>query len=492
MRFVAAAAAALVLAAVSLTDDAAATRPPVVVLVLDEFPTESLLLPDGRIDRARYPGFGRLAARSTWFPNATTVADSTTHALPAILDGRMPRGGVPPTSAGHPHSLFTLLSRHGYRIHSNEDVTSVCPHRLCGEPRFSWERVFTRLFSGRVERLEATIDSLGRRGPPSFSFHHALLPHMPWSYLPSGRSYRGDDEPFTKGVSGPRGFDDPFLTLQNRQRHLLQVGLVDREVGRLLDRLEAARRLDRALMVVTADHGIAFDLGVRSRRSVSARNIDEIAPVPLFVKRPRQRRGRMSPAWVRTVDVVPTVAALLHLHLPWRVAGRSVFAARRTPRAVGMPDRSLRGKVSIAVRTLRRRRRANLRQMARVYGVGRESLYRIGPHPGLIGRWLDTRTLPTSALRAEIDERRPSFDPASGSVPSWVSGRILGGAASERHDLAVTVNGWVAAVARSFRLRGSADERFSALAPEAAFRKGLNSVELLEVRDGRLLRMDTV
>jgi Sulfatase len=484
--------AALCVAIVALAIPAtAAARPPVVVLVLDEFPTDSLLRPDGHIDRARYPGFARLAAHSTWFPNATTVADSTTRAVPAILDGRMPRRRVPPTAAGHPHSLFTLLARHGYRVRSNEDVTSVCPRRLCREPRFDWRRVFMRLFSGRVERLEVTIAGLGRPGPPTFSFHHALLPHMPWSYLPSGRSYRGDEEdPFTKGVSSPRGFDDPFLTEQNRQRHLLQVGLVDREVGRLLDRLEATGRLDRALVMVTADHGMSFDLGVRDRRAVSERNVDEIAPVPLFVKRPGQRHGQKSRAWVRTVDVVPTIAALLHLRLPWRVAGRSVFRHRRSPRLLRMPARELRGHVSIRLRSLEGRRRGNLRLKARLFGVGRESLYRIGPHPELIGRPVDPAALPGSPLRAETGDRRPWFDPASGFVPSWISGRVVGGPAGRRHDLAVALDGRIAAVARSVRLRGSAQERFSALVPEDALRPGANSIEILELRGGRLLRMN--
>ena len=51
----------------------AATRPPVVLIVLDEFPVDSLLLPDGRIDARRFPGFASLARHSTWFPNAGAV-----------------------------------------------------------------------------------------------------------------------------------------------------------------------------------------------------------------------------------------------------------------------------------------------------------------------------------------------------------------------------------------------------------------------------------
>ena len=62
-------------------------------------------------------------------------------------------------------------------------------------------------------------------------------------------------------MSGPLGFHDVFLTNQNQQRHLLQVGFVDREITQVLDRLERVHLLNRALVVVTADHGIGFDVG---------------------------------------------------------------------------------------------------------------------------------------------------------------------------------------------------------------------------------------
>ena len=52
-------------------------NPPVVILLLDEFPADVLLGRDGRIDPVRYPNFARLAREGYWFPNATTVYDST-------------------------------------------------------------------------------------------------------------------------------------------------------------------------------------------------------------------------------------------------------------------------------------------------------------------------------------------------------------------------------------------------------------------------------
>src|ERR671932_90731 len=74
--------------------DAAAKKPKhphVVLIVFDEFGGDILLGPDGRIDAGRFPHFAALAHDGTWFRNAQTRYDSTTKAVPLILDGMAPR-----------------------------------------------------------------------------------------------------------------------------------------------------------------------------------------------------------------------------------------------------------------------------------------------------------------------------------------------------------------------------------------------------------------
>ena len=65
--------------------------------------------PDGHIDAARYPNFARLARDATWYRNATTVADYTERAVPALLTGDRPTTAALPIASDHPESLFTLL-----------------------------------------------------------------------------------------------------------------------------------------------------------------------------------------------------------------------------------------------------------------------------------------------------------------------------------------------------------------------------------------------
>ena len=103
-------------------------------MVFDEFPVSSLMRADGSLDAQRYPNFARLAHDATWYPRATTVHDSTTIAVPAILTGQRPEPGSLPTLADHPDNLFTLLGKR-YTIHGFEQVTRLCPSRYCPRTR---------------------------------------------------------------------------------------------------------------------------------------------------------------------------------------------------------------------------------------------------------------------------------------------------------------------------------------------------------------------
>jgi hypothetical protein len=70
-------------------------------------------------------------------------------------------------------------------------------------------------------------------------------------------------------------------------------------------------------------------------------------------------------------------------------------------------------------------------------------------------------------------------DPASGSVPALLDGKIPSGVA-DGTPLAIAVNGTVVAVSRAF-VPGSKSARVLAMIPPRAFRRGRNAVEVYEV-----------
>ena len=481
----------------------ASVEPPVVVLVLDEFPTDSLLTPSGEIDAARYPNFAALARISTWFPNAYTVYDSTFKAVPAILDGVMPVDGTAADQRSHNANLYRLMHRHGYDVVDVESASALCPENICPGSRTRRPGVLARLAGpGRPARLHRWIGAIRRRERPTFYFEHALLPHGPWIYLPSGRAMRPLGEEPIKNAHRWPSFDVTGLTRHNELRHLLQVGYVDREIGRLLRRLRQTRLLHRALLVVVADHGQSFDVGVHSRRRVSDTNVEEIAPVPFFVKLPNQSAGRRDPALVRNLDLVSTIADVLGVRVPWRHDGRSAFSRLTSRRQViELPKRDFDGIVTISGEELSRRRARRRLARARIFGTGRQSIrrygdpwaaaYRIGPNRSLLGRRAAPLTSGVAAAGAQVYPpglvRRLPRGRRSEVVPTLVTGELTGDVPGAERDLAIAVNGRIAAVGRSFHLVRPEHEYFSLLVPESALRTGANRLELFEVHAGRTL-----
>jgi hypothetical protein len=470
--------------------DAAAkrpTRPHVVLLVLDEFPSDTLLGPDGRIDAGRFPNFAALAGDSTWFRNAHTAYDSTTKAVPLVLDGLRPRPKTAPIVRDHPQSIFTALGRRGYRIVTSEEATAMCPARYCPSERRRQPAIIPNLKGGRAERFGQFVRSIHASRRPTFWMKHALLPHGPWIYLPSGHRSRPEGPELLPGMQTVPGFYDQYVTDHNEQRYLLQLGFVDRLLGRLVARLKSQGMYDDTLVVVTADHGFAWQVGVPTRRSVTQSNVNELGPVPLFVKAPSQTEGRVNDALAQTLDVTPTIGDVLNVPLGYRTDGRSAFSrAVRERREVSLVKRDFSSVVRMPAGRWKAQRRAVVRRRLRQLGSGDwASLYTsLGPHRELIGR--DVTSARSAAGTRAIISHSPSYARvrrSSGLVPCQIAGRIQDSGAPRERDLAIAVNGRIEAVGRSFHLKGETAESYSVMVPENSLHDGRNTVEVLEVTD---------
>ena len=481
-----------------------AVGPPrtIVMVVFDELPLTSLMEPGGGIDASRYPAFARLARDGTWYRGATAVHDSTALAVPAMLDGKYPRPGLESDVYSHPANLFTLLAPH-YELHVSEEATGLCPTSMCVPTPGTTASHLSRGKPGRFRRFVRGIRPTPR---PALWFKHVLLPHVPWQYYPSGVSYRRFAPEPIPGLNGPLGFGVPWLVKVSYQRHLLQLGMADRLLGELTARLRSAGLYRDALVVVAADHGIGFHVGLE-RRTVRPRNVQDLAPVPLIVKLPRSGGGRVVDRHVQTIDVLPTILDLAGVPVPARLDGRSLLgpvAAAEARRAivyhrVGIELNTVGGRYEFDAAAVARRRDEAVRRKAELFGSGGgpnpAALYRIGPHAELVGRRV--ASLPRAPLgeddgegpRARIDQAADLrvVDPASRFVPGEITGTIEHGRRGGGRAVALALNGRIAATGRSFSLDGTPNvENFELIVPESAFRAGPNRAELLEFfpRDG--------
>ncbi len=461
-----------------------------VLLVFDEFPSTDLLAGHRRIDRRRFPNFARLAADSTWYRNATTVSDTTFTAVPSILEGRVHRyrtGGL--RSVGP--NILSFLASHGYRVRAEAEANHVCQRRFCGRQRST--RYY--LVRSRLARINSFIGSIGPSRRPTLWFKHVLLPHLPWIYLPSGKQYIRGYRPPLRGINSARGVFDPGLERLSYQRHMLQVMALDRTIGRLIDRLKNTGLWNRALVIVVADHGISFRVGETDKRIVTRANIQGIAPVPLFIKRPRQRRGRVSGLYARNSDVAPSIAHFLGLRLPWRTSGHPVTSSLiRRRHTVHVASRLPRvNAIQLGVGAFQSRWQRRISSTHGIFGIGSVArVFATGPARRLLGRPVTGLRIAragrfhASVLKAsEIRQ----VNPRSRFVPSLISGYIRGGRGRHRRSLAIAVNGRIVATGRSFFLRGSSRESYAVIVPDSSFRPGRNSVQVLAVgRRGKRLR----
>lgn len=340
--------------------------PTVVLVVFDELPVHALEDGRGGIDRSRFPAFHGLARVATWYRFASSPGSDTYVAVPALVTGLPPDPDRAPVAASYPSSLFTRL-RGSYRLFAEEPETVMCALPECerpGQSRGGLQQllidsaiVVANLISppglrDRLPRVDQTyqdfLDTAGgseaaaaeagrddegrlqmkvlnRRGGqalgrpvsafraalqalprvprdrPLFAFLHIELPHVPWQYFPDLGRYRA--EPLGMiGILGDRWGTNQSQIDQERQRFLFQTGAADAALGAIVARLRALGLWDRSLVVVTADHGSAFKPG-RGRRTPTSDNFAEIAGVPLFVKWPRQKRGRVENGPASTLDI---------------------------------------------------------------------------------------------------------------------------------------------------------------------------------------------
>ncbi|HET7807810.1 MAG TPA: sulfatase-like hydrolase/transferase [Gaiellaceae bacterium] len=502
---------------------------PVVFLLFDEFPVIDLQGRDGGIDARRFPNFARLAAGSTWYRNTTTLSASTTVAVPAILTGQKPKKGALPIFRDHPNNLFTLLGRR-YRMRVIESQTRLCPKSLCKRKDADTESRLSSLYSdvkvvylhllappamedrlpvideswgnfgssspealesggtgapkvnlktfylGRVRDFNRFVGSFRKptNGPPTLYFIHVLLPHTPWLYLPNGHA-RAVTAPNAPGRNGELWVNGQ-LAVQAWQRHLLQVGFSDRLLGTFLRRLHRTGLWDKALVVVTADHGVSFR-GGDLRRHPTRTNLAELAFTPLFVRVPNQGQARVVDAHVQTVDILPTVADALGVKIPWRVDGRSVLSGTRPPTRVNVAG------VAVSYPAALAQRQASLARQLGLFGSGSwgPEFAGTGAYRHLVGTRVSTLAAASAGgASAHVDAVGSRlllhYPRRSVLVPSPLAGTLSGVRPGEA--VAVALNGRVAAVSEAYRDPGGGPVRFSLLAPESAFRPGRNAVRV--------------
>jgi arylsulfatase A-like enzyme len=346
-------AAALLLASAGATPGAAAPqsagndqRLSLVLIGLDTFRADHLGCYGNR--EVRTPELDALARESVLFENCYANATWTLPSYATLLTGLMPHehsliGGEYQTLARDHLTLAQLLRSAGWFTRAIVAVDWLTR-------AFNLERGFVKHeahvdspVSGRLRIYQRrVVDFVSHpRARPYFLFAHYFDTHDPYDPpAPWARMYYAGDprDPANTSLAvihGPRNRVEH--TVEQRYRWLdgitdLQyaagVTFLDHHIGEVIAAMRASGELDRAIVVVTADHGehlTEHDIYFTHRYPY-----EENLHVPLLIRLPgAEHGGRRVSELVALLDVLPTLLELLQVQAPYPLEGRSLVPLLR-------------------------------------------------------------------------------------------------------------------------------------------------------------------
>jgi arylsulfatase A-like enzyme len=284
-------------------------------------------------DRQTTPAIDGLSAEGVRFSNAYTNAPMTLPSLAQLFTSKVfptstdatwlapfIAAGVPSTAIVN--NIFLALWQTVRRG----------PHGPDSFDRFAFAE-----YRGAREITDEAIAHLDRHPGTRFVLYlHYLDAHSPYTLIPPDADAFGDPAyrgRVTQSFSDVGARADRYSP-EDRQRVVdwydAGVHWIDGNLGRLIDHLRADGRLDRTIVVVTADHGEELwdHGGFFHGQSLH----DELLHVPLVVRLPHgAHAGTVVERAVRSIDIAPAILEWANLPAPSSFSGRSLTQAMAHP-----------------------------------------------------------------------------------------------------------------------------------------------------------------
>ncbi len=291
------------------------------------------------------PFIDELASKGVVFEHASSTSSFTRESVASLMTGLLPTrgGGIGWAAAPSPdaRTLAELLSEAGYRTGLFSNTV------MLGNPNFrrGFDAVHNLPSSWDTSRMGPELSAEAARfaerhaGDPLFLYLHYLDPHGPYDppdeYV--RRFAKGPSEEPLRIYGGLRrdvprlrreGFgpgDPRFEDLVSR--YDAEISHTDEAIEQLFGDLRRLGRLDRTLVVITADHGEEFLEHDFVEHAWTL--YEESLRIPLIFWAPDALPSGRSEAPVSAVDVLPTLADLLGIPAEnGRWDGRPLFDGR--------------------------------------------------------------------------------------------------------------------------------------------------------------------
>lgn len=354
MKRVLSLAALLALAALALLFLVRAPDRPrnVLLIVVDTLGAAHVQVYDAKLETTPY--VARWAENATVFERAYSGAPWTKPAIASIFTGLYPRShGVMRLGSPLPSGQVTLAERlRDAGFHTRGIVSHTLLHAEHGFHQ-GFERyelvplraeVHAAITGDLVsDRAVAQIQSYARDPKrPFFLFLHYFDPHFNYQHHPAHDRSSWYEGPLTPGMPF-RELRDRIPTLTDEDRRYLvdlyheEILFTDLQIQRVFDALKASGLEKDTLVIFTSDHGEEFlEHGALGHTRTL---YEELIRVPLIIAWPRGfTRARVAEP-VSTVDLTPTILALLGIDDGSEFQGRPLFSA--DGKLVSHPERPL-------------------------------------------------------------------------------------------------------------------------------------------------------
>ena len=287
------------------------SRPPIVLITVDAFAASHMHALG--YPRELTPNIDALAARSVFFKQCYAQGPSTRLSFPSLFASRWDTQIEQELTGHHPFPiskreklLAEVLQGAGYDTAAVLSDGYFSPRFWRGITR-GFRQIIETPFAGQHvphngERVtEAVRKALDEpRDKPLFLWVHYYDAHSP------------HQQPENVPVFGTT----------RKDVYDAELNLVDREVGKLLAAIEQKWQ-GQAVVVLTGDHGIAFDEPRHAKFNYGYDLYSSVLHVPLIIHAPfLTARALDSP--VSTMDIAPTLANLLRLRGPLPYEGVSL------------------------------------------------------------------------------------------------------------------------------------------------------------------------
>lgn len=311
-------------------------------------------------DRATSPHIDRLAAAGARIARATAQSSWTAPSMVSLMLSR--HVGVDFVRMPAGTTLAERLRAAGYE-------TTALQFNILLDRGAGHERGFDEyLVEPDVDQMLAAIDRKGER--PRFLYIHLVAPHDPYAparvfdvFQPRAlpETQRSDFARYLRELDGDLSEAELAAAVEQAAASMAadiarydgEILQVDDAVGRIVQRVRQAGRIDRTVFVLGADHGECLwehrearavlgtgpvpELRKAFKMSHSSLVCEGLLHVPMIFSGPGVPQGVVLDGLAENIDLGPTVLDLLGLELPRGIDGESLLPALREAADGGAP-----------------------------------------------------------------------------------------------------------------------------------------------------------